>query len=115
MLPDELLLGIFYFMCVGDDYKVVRKPTWRLLVHVCRRWRHIVFAATHRVDLRLVCTARTPVDKMLDVWPALPIVIRVKDLSGEIGDNIFGALEYNDRICEIYVESLSRRGSRELG
>jgi len=111
MLPDELLLGIFYFMCVGDDYKDVRKPTWMLLVHVCQRWRHIVFAAPHRLNLRLICMARTPVDKMLGVWPALPIVIRVI----EISDNILPALEHKDRIREIYVESLTRRGSQKMG
>ena len=114
MLPDELLLGIFAFICVGDDYEIVRKPTWMLLVHVCQRWRYIVFAAPHRLDLRLVCTARTPVDKMLDVWPALPIVIRVKDRTGEISGNILAALEHKDRIREIYVESLTWRGSQKL-
>jgi hypothetical protein len=51
-------------------------------------------------------------DKMLDVWPALPIVIRVKDLTGEDSDIIFAALEHKDRIREIYVEFLTRRGSQ---
>jgi len=118
MLLDELLLEIFYFMCVGDDYKEECKPTWEMLVHVCRRWRYTVFAAPRRLDLRLVCTAGTPVDRMLDVWPALPIVIRVNNRHRWINNNIIAALKHNSRISEIYVESLiwrGIRGSKELG
>jgi hypothetical protein len=41
------------------------------LVHVCR-WRYVV---PPRLNLRLDCTDRRPVRKMLDIWPALSIVI----------------------------------------
>jgi len=111
MLPDELLLGIFYLMCVGYDYKEECKPTWEILVHVCRRWRYVVFAAPRLLDLRLVCTAGTPVGMILDVWPVLPIVIRANDLRGE---NIIAALGHKDRVCGIYAKSFSWRGSEEL-
>jgi len=98
-------------MCVDDDYKEECKPTWEILVHVCQRWRYVVFAAPRLLDLRLVCTAGTPVDRILDVWPVFPIVIRANDLHG---DNIIAALGHNDRVCGIYVKSLSWPGSKEL-
>jgi hypothetical protein len=69
---------------------------------VCRRWRYIVFAAPRRLDLRLVCTDRTPVVRKLDVWPALPIVIRAAGHGG-FDDNTIAALEHNDRISEISI------------
>ncbi len=38
-LPDVVLLDIFDFF-VGEACK----NEWHTVVHVCRRWRHIVFA-----------------------------------------------------------------------
>ena len=48
---------------------------WHTLVHVCRKWRNIVFGSPRRLDLRLYCTEKTPVRKTLEVWPLLPIVV----------------------------------------
>jgi hypothetical protein len=46
------------------------------LVHICRKWRRIVFFASQRaLRLRLFCTHGTPVLTTLDWWPALPIVV----------------------------------------
>jgi len=118
MLPDELLLEIFYFTCVDDDYKnrwYSWKPTWERLVHVCRRWRYIVFAGPRRLDLRLVYQGGRPVDRMWDVWPALPIVIQTSSLGGWFNDNIIAAFKHNDRISEIYIDFISEGGSLELG
>ncbi|KAI0286436.1 hypothetical protein BC826DRAFT_83896 [Russula brevipes] len=84
--------------------KSKRIEAWCTLVHVCRRWRAIVFASPRRLNLRLRCTERTPVKEMLDVWPALPI--KVCNVGGPMSlaggaDDIIAALEHNDRVCEI--------------
>jgi hypothetical protein len=77
--------------------------TWHKLVHVCRRWRYVVFSSPLRLDLRFYCTDRTSVRKMLDVWPPFPIEIR----SYHFGDNIIAALEHRDRVCFLdFVPSL---------
>jgi hypothetical protein len=102
VLPDEVLLGIFDFY--------VREGIWQTLVHVSRRWRCIVFGAPRRLNLQLVCTAARPVREMLDIWPALPIVLRISDAQGGIEDNVVAALEQNGRVCEIYVEVLTSGG-----
>jgi len=44
---------------------------------------------------------------MLDVWPALPILIRVVPLDDEDLDNVLAAIEHNDRISEIYIRDVS--------
>ena len=103
VLPDEILLEIFDFYIA----ELVDEEGWETLVHVCRRWRHVTFAAPRRLELRIVCTAETQARTMLDVWPALPILIRVVDLDDEDLDNVIAAVEHSDRISEIFVRNVS--------
>ena len=78
---------------------------WHPLVHVCRRWRTIVFESPQRLNLRLLCTSETPARDKLDVWPALPLIIlgQAHFLTGSV-DNIVAALERTDRVCQIHLE-----------
>ena len=48
---------------------------WQSLVHVCQRWRSLVFRSPRHLNLQLVCTGRTRTRDMLDVWPAQPLVM----------------------------------------
>jgi F-box-like len=104
VLPDEVLLEIFdFYVCEVD-----REEEWETLVHVCRRWRYVVFGSPHRLDLRLICTVETPTRDMLDIWPAsLPIVIRMFYLHSAMEDTLIAAFEQVDRVCEISVEVAS--------
>ena len=97
VLPDLALLTIFGFYM--DDKKI---ETWQTLVHVCRKWRNIVFGSPRRLELRLCCTG-TLRGRKLDVWPPLPIVVR-SDGYGSM-DNIVAALKHNDRICGVHLVS----------
>ena len=104
MLPDVALLKIFD--CYVNQARKEEGPglehkiqEWHTLVHVCRQWRTIVLGSPCRLGLRLLCTDRTPVKETLAVWPPLPIVIdQFKPTQME---NIIGALEHNERICQI--------------
>jgi hypothetical protein len=88
---------------------------WHTLVHVCRKWRIIVFGSPRRLDLRLQCNAATPVKKMLDIWPPLPIFIWRKYEREPWGmDEILAALEHNDRICGINLIAIPRLQFKEL-
>jgi F-box-like len=95
-LPDEVLLKVFYFHLVPinkwekEDLRASDPWRWHKLVHVCRRWRCIVFDAPRRLDLELYCTENTPVRKLLHIWPELPLVIHYYEtfflpLDGKIG------------------------------
>jgi len=103
MLPEEILLEVFavYTCIVEESYE------WETLVHVCRRWRSIVFAAPRRLDLQLVCTCWTPAREMLYIWPALPIFLYLEELD-EIDDDVLAALEKRDRICEVSANRVSQ-------
>ena len=99
MLPEVVLLEIF-------DFYVDKAQAWRTLVHVCQKWRVVVFGSPRRLDLLLHCNARTPVREILDVWPPLPIVIRHSyEKWGD--DNIVAALEHNNRIYELALWRIS--------
>ena len=100
VLPDEVLLEIFDFY-VNMSTRYSFRTTWQALVHVCRRWRCLVFRSPRRLDLRLYCTPKTPARDTLDVWPALPLII-----DGLLGlssgtDNIIAALEQSNRVRNV--------------
>ncbi|KAH9963620.1 hypothetical protein BC827DRAFT_1383141 [Russula dissimulans] len=111
-LPDDVLLEIFDFYVVeAEDV-----DGWHTLVHVCRRWRNVVFSAPRRLELRLLCTDKTPVAEMLDLWPALPIVISDGDVpsSPEGTDNIIAAFKRHGRVREIVLGNASGSLLRKL-
>jgi hypothetical protein len=115
VLPDDVLLGIFDF-CVNKDpaglsdlfaetfTESAKKKieAWQPLVHVCRRWRSLVFGSPHRLNLRLSCTAKTPARDTLDVWPALPLILDRAYQRGAL-DDIISILERSDRLCQIHL------------
>jgi hypothetical protein len=95
-LPDVALLEIFDFYLYEQQIE-----GWYALVHVCRKWRKVVFGSPRRLNLRLYCRAGTPVRETLDVWPPLPIVVMVYGDEVWDEDDIIAALERNDRVCGI--------------
>ena len=102
-LPDDVLLDIFKFYVERRglfDKKLL--DSWHVLVHICQRWRCLVFASPRRLGLRLLCTNKRPA---LDIWPALPLFI-LTDFSpwGTCGvSNVVLALKQHDRICKIMI------------
>jgi hypothetical protein len=73
------------------------------LVHVCRQWRSVVFGSPRRLNLRLVCTPKTPARDTLDVWPSLPLLIQDRsDVPTEDVDDIIAVLlECSNRVVDI--------------
>ena len=99
MLPDEVLLAVFDFCADEDERGNEEIEAWQTLVHVCRRWRNVVFGSPRRLNLRLVCTSRT---RALDIWPALPIFIQFgRGLREENVDNIVALLKRSSRVCQV--------------
>lgn len=109
MLPNEVLLEIFVF-CQMDSRRygisVRRISEWHTLVHVCQRWRLIVFAFPGRLDLTLLCTYGTPVKKNLGCWPPFPIAADYtswdhRSPAAHFEDDIIAALENPARVRSI--------------
>lgn len=114
ILPDEVLLHAFHFYRADTMDALNGTWGWHRLAHVCRRWRQIIFESQHSLDLRLLCTEKTPIRRTLDVWPPLPIIMECR-ISRTIlqrhnqvteestGDDLVAALEHPDRIHQITV------------
>jgi hypothetical protein len=106
ILPGDVLLEIFYHYVAEAD-KDGKYERWQRLVHVCQKWRYVVFRSPLRLNLQIICSARTPVMKKLSVWPALPIIIQKDSLttSSRGEDNFIAALEHVDpsRVCAVHL------------
>ena len=112
ILPDDVLLHIFFFdrsrYLKDADQRPVSYLSWRWhswrwyrLVHVCRRWRSVVFASPKFLDLRLVCGPRTRVQRT-GIWPPLPIILTDTINSPIPRDYDFdAAIVHHTRVCEI--------------
>ncbi|KAH9981950.1 hypothetical protein BJV74DRAFT_58499 [Russula compacta] len=115
ILDDDSLLNIFvlYRLALldadGFDYLFVlqaeecaRGRWWYKLIHVCRRWRYLVFASASRLRLCLVCTHGTPVADMLAHSPPLPLIIDhfhpAREITAEDEEGIILALQHHDRM-----------------
>ena len=112
MLPDDILLAIFNFCVVsyqdlhifalipGFSHIKSKIESWQSLVHVCRRWRSLIFQSPRRLNLQLYCDIGRSARKCLDVWPAFPVLIR-GDVEGTSIDVTIAKLKHNDRIRQI--------------
>ena len=107
ILPDDVLLEIFdHYVILPQGYHQ-QVDAWHTLVHVCQRWRYVVFDSPRRLDLQLLCTNKTPVTNMLDIWPALPIVISTGyPLRASGVTNIISALQQHNRVCTIDIDGV---------
>lgn len=79
---------------------------WKPLVHVCQRWRQLIFASPRSLRLTVVCNPRTPVRKLLNIWPPFPISVHhsARDRGGE-DENTITMLKLRDRVAEISINS----------
>jgi hypothetical protein len=109
MLSDDVFLDIFdFYRNISESPRLVWE--WHLLVHVCRRWRQIIFESPHRLNLQILCTHRTPVRENLGIWPAFPIAIEYNNSGWDIPpssdeDIVIVALEHRDRVSRIMLNA----------
>ena len=100
-LSEKILLEIFRYYLDASPY------LWPRLVHICRKWRRIVFASQRTLHLRLFCTYGMPFLKTPDYWPTLPIVVKfggspaLDPPTPEDEDNILVALKQSGRVSSI--------------
>jgi len=113
-LPNEVLLEIFDFYLALDDHGknswlralgLYIYDTWHTLVHVCPRWRRLMFESPRRLDLRHLCDSTRPVRKKLNVWPELPIIVSayITNPQRPGTTNIIHALKQHDCVCRTSI------------
>ena len=116
ILTDNILLEIFYFYqdfyrinpdIIDPSYRGPAMPLtdWRRLMHVCQKWRQIIFDSPRRLNLQILCTPENLFKKSLGIWPDFPIAIKHCSHFGILNsiheDDIFAALEHSDRVLSI--------------
>jgi hypothetical protein len=105
-LPDDALLEIFgFYMAHPLPPPSHEEDAWHTPVHVCRRWRCVVFGSPRRLDLRLLCINRRLL-KTLDIWPELPIIMHVDDENFyqlPSITNVISVLKRQDRLVKIFM------------
>jgi hypothetical protein len=117
-LDDDSLLGIFYLSRPSPSEENERGQTswgnwdrerwWYTFVHVCRRWRCLIFGSASHLRLCLVCGPGTPVADMLANSPPFPLIIYHNylnhHLTAEDEEGILLALQHRDRVCRIGLD-----------
>jgi len=105
-LPDDILLKIFKTSIDGIEsyFKFRFSPSeeWHALVHVCRRWRNLVFTSPRHLNLVLLCwSPNRSAKEMLDIWPELPISVHHFHPSRQAADDVVAVLKLNHRVSGI--------------
>jgi len=104
-LPDDVLVEIFFYVNITHWDNL-----WHALVHVCQRWRYLVFASPRRLNLQLEYYGHRPMSEVLDAWPVLPVrLMSGLGGSGQQLDNLVAALEseHNNRIYKIQIITMT--------
>jgi hypothetical protein len=108
-LNDDVLLSIFGSYRLDDDKNWNLQLKWFKLIHVCRRWRHLIYGFPSHLDLQLLCTNGTPVADMLNHSPPLPLIINYQNtyatMTTEDEEGILLALRHHDRVRRIVLHA----------
>jgi len=114
VLPDDALLEIFSFYVNAQT----SESDWYTLVHVCRRWRYVVFASQRRLNLQVLYGGSRPLSTTPDSWPVLPLAVSrqydvrfISPLDKHEchllwSSNIAAALESGNLISEIHLHNI---------
>ena len=125
VLPDDVLLEIFNlhvtrpqsYSYVSREGPKLYEDAWHTLVHVCQKWRSVVFSSPRRLNLRLFCTNKRPIEKMPTIWPTLPIIIYAYSETSLLRgvSNLFTALGQHNRICKIDICGIPNSLLKQFG
>jgi hypothetical protein len=110
-LDDDALLQIFSCYRLEDEDNWYHQLSWLTLVHVCRKWRYLIYGSWSYLDVcHLITHNSTSMDPPGHL-PHLPLVIACSDRtntmtrSGE--DNIHLGLQYGGRIRRVALRAPS--------
>jgi hypothetical protein len=111
-LNDDVLFSIFGSYRLDDDENWNLQLRWCKLVHVCRRWRHLVYESPAHLNLHLLCTNGTPVADMLKHSPPLPLILNYQSpcatMTFEDEQGILLALQHRKRVRRVVLHAPSQ-------
>ncbi|KAI0258228.1 hypothetical protein BC834DRAFT_103839 [Gloeopeniophorella convolvens] len=108
-LNHDVLLEIFDWYFIRREMRYPPVLWFRAIIHVCRRWRHLILRFTQRFNLEIHCTNRTPVADLLTHFASLPIKFEFRGsdgtLTAEDEDNLLKAMEQSRRLRHVGVHA----------
>ena len=106
-LNDDILLGIFHCYRLDEMNGWNDRLGWRKLLHVCQRWRHLIYECSSHLGMYITCTNGAPIVDTLDHLPPLPLIVKYTSTTrrteqDELG--IYQALRLHGRIRLIGID-----------
>ncbi|KAH9020971.1 hypothetical protein EDB84DRAFT_549949 [Lactarius hengduanensis] len=103
ILPDDIFLEIFA-ICLSNPYEhpAGHMRLWQRLVHVCQRWRQIIYGSPRNFDLHLYCSNcsnGTSFGEGLSLWPEFPLILEYCIMEDQY--DLIAALEDPDRVRRV--------------
>ena len=106
-LDDDSLLQIFSYYRLEDEFNWYLRLAWLELVHVCPRWRKLIYDTWSYLDMCLLLTNNSPSIDTLSHLPPLPLVIhysnRTRTITRKDEDNMHLALQQHDRVRQVIL------------
>ena len=111
MLDDDSLLQIFSCYRLEDEDNWNLRLMWRMLAHVCRRWRRLISNSWSHLDMCLRLTNGSPSFNTLSHLPPLPLVIyysvRTRIITRKDENNIRFGLQQRGRVHRVTLQAPS--------
>ena len=111
LLDNDSLLQIFSHYRLENEDNWNLRQAWRNIVHVCRRWRNLIYDSSSHLDLCLLLTNDSPSIDTLGHLPPLPLVIDYSDRTQTIAqkdeDNIHLGLQQHGLVRRVVFEAQS--------
>ena len=115
-IPVELLLAIFDWCRLDDEYRWNRQCRWFNLLQVCRRWRDIILEWASRSDLRCRYNCANPITTMPSYLTQLPLIVHYNGRTywepPVIKENLLLALQHRDRLCNVFISCWGSQDSK---
>jgi hypothetical protein len=113
ILDDDSLLQIFSCFRLEDEESWNLRFTWRKLVHVCRRWRYLIFDLSSHLDMCLPLSALTNDSLSANTLSYLPPLLLVIDyykttaMTQKDEDNVRLGLQEHGRVRGVVLRASS--------
>jgi hypothetical protein len=107
-LPNELLIEIFDWCRLHDEYGWNYRRQWYNPLQVCRKWRYIMLESKSRLGLRFLCNPTNPITTIPSHLTPIPLVLsfdrRYNHREPPVSQKeLLPALRDRDRVCAISV------------
>ena len=112
-LDDDSLLQIFSCYRLDDEENWYLRLGWLMLIHVCPRWRNLIYDSWSHLDMCLLLTNDSPSMDALSHLPPLPLIIHYSDRTRTITrkdeGNIYLGLQQHDRVRRVVLQAPSSK------